>query len=100
MARVLQIGDPRRMPHPERTRPAAPVRVVSRPGDAEALAYEKAIEKLIPLAERAAYDQVGMFGEGEGSDPADERAKYEWSMRWNDAFHTEMDRLARARGLR
>jgi len=56
--------------------------------------YEKARNKLIPFAERYANEicgEKGPIGMPE--------AREEWTIKWNQAFLMEMDRLAIAQGL-
>ena len=47
--------------------------------------YEQALEAIIPLAELTANRAVGPFGDPD---------------KWNQVYHSTMDRLATARGIR
>jgi hypothetical protein len=52
--------------------------------------YVQAREKLIPLAEKAAYEQVGHRPPGPHE---------EWAVAWNKVFHETMKHLAWEEGL-
>ena len=56
--------------------------------------YEKARNKLIPVAEKIANDQEGNLKPEKGG-----RSVGEWSDAWNRVFFREMNRLARETGL-
>jgi len=56
-----------------------------------ALNYAEQIDRLIPEAERMAYEQIGPYEGG---------PEMPWVERWNAAFHHAMAELAIARGLR
>lgn len=56
------------------------------------LDYVEERNKLIPFAERFANAKCGAF-------PPLEVNRDEWAVAWNKAFHGEMSRLAKERGL-